>query len=244
MARTAKARRVSSKGKKKPVKRGKQISLKQPKRKPTKRRIRGGWSTHTGKERLLRAGRRFERDSVRWGRRMRELGLAETSDTQLKGTSLTKLQTKWYKQLADEGFDDIEWRDEGTGLGAASPYLKRDDRPQIRRGAANKLDYYRLCAAFRWHFTAWLRKPLKPGDKLIWKMHVNQDFTLREIAEAYSRYMSKPRSYFYVFTRIRVMEEVMMKWHETSSDGLLNPAADDFLVDEVLIRDPEPVPEA
>lgn len=176
---------------------------------------------------------------------LRERGLPTPAALDLKGTNITQLTKEWYAKLAADGFDDIEWTGgDVESQGVDSPYLKRADNSAIRHVKMNSFEHYRLCAAYLTHNPWWERS----GDKLIWSLYTEgmpyRDITVKyNASKARSGRKARPkRSLFYIFTRIQELVEAMKIWQKTSPHGLRLAGNDDFMAEEVLLKEPEPIP--
>lgn len=222
---------------------------KQPKRRAAKRRRAPKASKASNVKKALR---RQSKPQARKPRPPTALGLKRAGlpvpiELQLQATGLTaqrrafaKLQSEWYKRLAADGLDDIEWHDSSTGKGQGSPYLKRPDQMRMKHSKPASFEFYRLCACYLEHRN-W--KGTATGDKLIWEMYTD-GITYRKILRALEAKLGKRRSLFYVHGRIQSMRTHMQSWHREHPEGLLHPGAEDVYVDEVLLREPDPVPSA
>lgn len=170
---------------------------------------------------------------------IRAAGMPVPEAIDLQGTSIHKLTKEWYKRLKDDGHDDIEW----TGglvdsCGTGSPFLKRPDQTRIKYAKVNSYEFYRLCTCYLMHNKSWELA----GDKLIWA-GFTEGTTYRDIQKAFNKKVKPRRSLFYVFTRIKVLCERMETWHRVDAEGLRN-GKEDFMVDDVLLREPDPIEHA
>lgn len=197
-----------------------------PKRKkPQKRKKRGSYKL------------RMNADSIR------AAGMLVPEAIDLQGTSIHKLTKQWYAKLKAAGHDDIEWTGGSVdSLGTGSPFLKRPDQTRIKYAKVNSYEFYRLCTCYLVHNTDWELA----GDKLIWG-GFTEGTTYRTIQAQFNKLMRKrhlpKRSLFYVFTRIKVLNERMERWHKEHPEGLRNGISD-FMVDDVLLREPDPIERA
>jgi hypothetical protein len=168
---------------------------------------------------------------------IRAAGMLVPEAIDLEGTTLHKLTKEWYKKLEKDGVhEEIEWAGGSVdSLGTGSPYLKRPDQTRIKYAKINSYEYYRLCACYLAHNKSWLEK----GDALIWA-GFTEGTTYRDIQKAFNKRVKPRRSLFYIFTRIKVLCERMEAWHREHPEGLRN-GREDFHVDDVLLREPDPV---
>lgn len=171
---------------------------------------------------------------------IRAAGMLVPEAIDLEGTTLHKLTKQWYKLLKDDGHDDIEWQGGSVdSCGTGSPFLKRPDQTRIKYAKVNSYEYYRLCTCFLTHRG---RRWPKKGDKLIWAMHTDGT-PYRDIQRLFNAKAKRKISLFYVFTRIKELTAEMLEWHKVHPEGLRN-GREDFHVDDVLLREPDPVPKA
>lgn len=150
------------------------------------------------------------------------------------GTRYTKQQfkdeqNKWYAKLKSEGFKDLEWTDEETGIGQNSPYLKHNDSNRQSVYAGSQLNYTRLAENyFRYEASS-----MHPEEFLVWKLHV-QGLTFRKIVSEYNKtFTIKQRSLFYVFKIYEALKAKCLQWNKQSRDGLLYEGPKEFEVLDV-----------
>lgn len=177
---------------------------------------------------------------------LKAAGLPIPLSMQLQGSTykaqrreIGKMTAEWYKRLADEGMEDIEWLDAETGYGQNTPHLKRHDAGKMKHARPASFEFYRLCAAYLQH-NVWTATGHLAGDKLIWALYTD-GVTYRKIRAEVSKKHGR-KSLFYVHMRIHALRALMYAWHREHPEGLLRPELEDAYVQEVLLREPEPVP--
>ena len=171
---------------------------------------------------------------------MRKAGLPMPAKLELGKKSFAQLQAEWYDKLEQSGHNDIEWYDEHTGKGQSSPYLKHTPTHSFAKRAPALFEYYRLCRAFLMH-ASWRGSGFL-GDKVLWELH-SEGVTYRKIRKHLNATFGTTYSLKHVFNRVNALKAKMVEWNRIHPDGLLSNQ-DDLYVDDVLIREPDPVPSA
>lgn len=122
--------------------------------------------------------------------------------------SLKELQKIWYKKLADEGFEDIEWG------GPETRFLTWTPKPDSAEDLASKQTYYRLCERYLLNY-----KSLRGKERFIWKMH-SQGATYDEILLAYNKVYKPKVSVYTIYYRVQEIFKKAKKWNETADAGI------------------------
>ncbi len=141
------------------------------------------------------------------------------------------LQKHWYDKLKAEGFDDIEWTDHKSGIGQNSDYLKRADQQRIQHVKPNTYEYFRLCTNYFTNCTRWKSN----YHRTSWKLYC-EGATYRQILDFCNAKYKQKRTLFYMHYIIKQLEAKCMVWNERSKYGMLNPAEQDFVVDDIPIK--------
>lgn len=170
------------------------------------------------------------------------------SDKPLKSKKFRELQKKWYDKLKKDGFEDIEWVDHKTGVGQNSSFLKNSlsTRKKACEGgfaSSKRFQYYRLASNFLHNYkdfkdladdgaTKPNRGATKPRAKSksyktnvdyeLWKLHT-EGSTYREISRSLKSLFRSPKrfSVYWVYYRVKRLQDIMLQWNKTNSEGLL-----------------------
>lgn len=134
-----------------------------------------------------------------------------------------KLQAKWYGKLADEGFEDIEWTDNKTGLGQGTPYLSGSGYGKVYKPETEL--YFRMVQNYITHN----EKSFDKWKRFILSLHVD-GVSYRDIVRAYNKRFRARRSLFFIFYKLRQYKTEITQWNEVNKEGLLNEAAADVYV--------------
>jgi len=134
-----------------------------------------------------------------------------------KDKEFRELQDKWYKKLAKEGFDDLEWTDSKTGRGQNSRYLKKTLNNLRKVYDKNRATHYRLCENFLTHG----RFPSKKHE-FIFKLYVNGISYRLMIPKMFNNFKTGKRSFsvFYIHPRLHECLKLMRQFTLSDPEGM------------------------
>jgi len=125
-----------------------------------------------------------------------------------------ELQAKWYKKLSEDGFDDLEWTDNKTGIGQNSGYLKRS-RSHIDPVHADFAEtYYAMCRNWLSH-----SPKIKKYERFIFELH-SEGIGYREILTQLKKKLNIKRSLFWLCNLMQKLKNDMIIWNQTNHEGL------------------------
>ena len=147
------------------------------------------------------------------------------------------LQKEWYEYLKAEGFEDLEWIDHKTGRGQASDYLKKPSAYLAKHYDPSVAEYYRKCRIYLEHgeFESGLHK-------FVFKLHT-EGASYRDIVKEVERYpqrFGRTVSIFWISQHLNNMLDYVELWHHTSEHGILNPANEEFYIEDIPIKPLDP----
>lgn len=140
-----------------------------------------------------------------------------------------RLQRKWYDKLADDGFVDIERREDGT---MNEYYLRFSFNGKIFPARAQ---FFRLLQNYVTHGLT--KAKARRKDNFILRCY-NEGMHARQIVKAMaSRKFKQPNSLYWLHYHLQTLVEKMIAWNKTHPEGLLNAANADRWADDCLLAD-------
>lgn len=127
------------------------------------------------------------------------------------------LQSEWYAKIQADGFEDLEWVDDKTGLGQNSDFLIRPAAhfPKVYKRETEL--YFQMVS----NYLTW-KRPMKRLDRFILSRH-GAGKSYREILDDLEAKTGERRSLFFIFYNLRRIKAEVLAWNESDAEGLLNP---------------------
>lgn len=125
-----------------------------------------------------------------------------------KQKSYKELRKIWYKKLADEGFNDIEWGSPDSG------YLTWTPKPNSADEMRERQTYYRMCERYLQNY-----QYLRGKDRFIWKLHC-KGCTYKEITDTYNKHYKIKVSIWKIHQAVQKILERARAWNETNEAGI------------------------
>lgn len=124
-----------------------------------------------------------------------------------KDPAFIKLQNKWYKKLKKQGFEDLEWVDDGKGIGQDSSFLLKPLTNMTKFYKKDVENFYRICRNYAGYGTF-----ASKLDKYCFKYYADGQ-SYRQIQKIIAKKHKITLTHVTVFNRIKKIIPTMMRWN-------------------------------